>query len=309
MAITLEAKITNENKEIFDIHTMFDIIESNSIDATASITDHYVEDNTARQDHMSIAPLKYTLTGLISEKVYKRKYEVITQIIETTNKIGEFGGAYNTVPDAALRTKSQDLLAGFSSLVPKVSNYVTTAIGSYNYVESKYKQYANNIQSIKGIFNKNKVKLRPQYQQKDISTYTPVKTEFPTTDIEPINQSSVFQTLDDLRTGRAIVYLRKTPFGNFFGTSFLIESVKMEQGNTKSMSRLTVTVKEYRAVSTKMVKIDAEQYAARVATHKALTKLLGKVKGKEDVESIAYKITYGTWGVPTRSGHGVTGSW
>jgi hypothetical protein len=292
MAI-LEAKITNKNNEIFDIHMIFSIIESNQIEASASITDHYVEDNTARQDHMSLAPLKYTLSGLVAEKVYQRKYEVITKIIESSEKIGDIANVY--VPDAAKRTLQQDLSSGFALLVPQVSNYAATAIGAYNYVESRYKQYANSIQTVKGIFNKNKVKLNTQ-NQKNNPTYTLTKAVLPTKEIEPINQEDAFQTLDSLRVERAFINLKNTPFGDFFGQKFLIESIKMDQGDTKSMSRLTVTVKEYRGVSTKTVKIDAEQYAGRTATNKAITENLGKAKGKEDVESTLYKTAYGTWG-------------
>jgi len=284
MAVSLEAQISTEKKEVFDIHMIFSIIESNQIEASASITDHYVEDNTARQDHMSLAPLKYTLSGLVAEKVYQRKYEVMTQFAENTEKIGKFESV----------TKK---LGAFSGLCPQISNYANVAVGAYKYAEASYNRYAKSIQSIKGAFNKNKVKKK---------TTTEI---LPMTEIEPEEQTAVFEQLWGFRNNRTLVYL-KTPFKNFGqDRPFLIESVKMEQGDTKSMSRLTVTVKEYRAVSTKMVKIDPEQYAARVATNKALTELLGKVKGKEDIASHAYNITYGTWGDPTRGGRGVTGSW
>ena len=276
MAVTLEATVTNENKEIFNIHMLFSIIESNQIEATASITDHYVEDNSARQDHMSLAPLKYTLSGLVAEKVYQRKYEVITQFAENTEKIGKFESV----------TKK---LGAFSGLCPQISNYANVAVGAYKYAEASYNRYAKSIQSIKGAFNKNKV------QGKTTTKVLPMR------EIEPKKQTDAFEALEKLKFERAIVHLWKTPFSNFGDvTDFLIESVKMEQGDTKSMSRLTVTLKEYRAVSTKMVKIDAEQYAGRVASNKALTELLGKVKGKEDLASTAYNRTYGTFGDPTR---------
>lgn len=269
MATVLEATVTNENKEIVNIHTIFDIIESNQIEASASITDHYVEDNSARQDHMSLAPLKYTLSGLVAEKVYYRKYEVITHFAESSEKIGKFESI----------TKK---LGAFSSLCPIISNYANVAVGTYNYVYASYKRYANGIQNIKKAFSKNKV------QDKTTTEVLPMR------DIEPKKQTDAFQKLDDFRVARTIVHLWKTPFSNFGDvTDFLIESVKMEQGDTASQSRLTVTVKEYRAVSTKMVKIDADQYANRVATQKAIVETLGKVKGKEDFSSNLYRISHG----------------
>jgi hypothetical protein len=193
---------------------------------------------------------------------------VITQFAENTEKIGKFESVTQK-------------LGAFSSLCPQISNYANVAVGAYKYAEASYNRYAKSIQSIKGAFSKNKVKKK---------TTTEV---LPMREIEPINQTDVFQTLDELRVGRIVVYLRKTPFSDFYGQPFLIESVKMEQGDTKSMSRLTVTVKEYRAVSTKMVKIDPEQYAGRVANNKALTELLGKVQGKEDLTSALFNTAHG----------------
>lgn len=276
MTTVLEASVTNTNNELFNIHYLFDIIESNQIEASASITDHYVEDNSARQDHMSLAPLKYTLSGLVAEKVYQRKYDVITQFSESSEKIGKF---------ESITQK----LGAFSNLCPIISNYANVAVATYNYVEASYKRYAKSFQNIKDAFSKNKVQKK---------TTTEV---LPMTAIEPKRQNDVFEALDKLRYERIIVHLWKTPFSNFGDvTDFLIESVKMEQGDTASQSRLTVTVKEYRSVSTKTVKIDAEQYANRVATQKAIAEQLGKVQGKEDVASHAYNITYGIWGDPTR---------
>ena len=77
-------------------------------------------------------------------------------------------------------------------------------------------------------------------------------------------------------------------------------SAKPGQEGTITQSQLTVTVKEYRPVSTKTVKIDVKKYAGRVAKQKALEELIGKVKGKEDVSSFFYRRTFGTYGDPTR---------
>ena len=41
------------------------------------------------------------------------------------------------------------------------------------------------------------------------------------------------------------------------------------------------------------VKIDASKYAGRTASQKAVTEQLGKAKGKEDLTSTLYRITYG----------------
>jgi hypothetical protein len=51
---------------------LFDIPESESLQLKAQITEHYVEDNSAMQDHISIAPISITLTGKIGELVLKK---------------------------------------------------------------------------------------------------------------------------------------------------------------------------------------------------------------------------------------------
>lgn len=163
MTSVLEATVTDTNKDVFNIHYIFDIIESNQIEASASITDHYVEDNSARQDHMSLAPLKYTLSGLVAEKVYHRKYEVITHFAESSEKIGKFESI----------TKK---LGAFSSLCPIISNYANVAVGTYNYVEASIKRYTNGIQNIKKAFSKNKVEEKTTTEVLPMRSIEPKKT-------------------------------------------------------------------------------------------------------------------------------------
>lgn len=48
---------------------IFDITGEETMDLTADITDHYVEDNTAIQDQISLKPEKFTVRGLVAELV------------------------------------------------------------------------------------------------------------------------------------------------------------------------------------------------------------------------------------------------
>jgi hypothetical protein len=51
---------------------MFDIPESESLSLKAQITDHFVEDNSAMQDHIAISPISVTLTGKVAEVVMEK---------------------------------------------------------------------------------------------------------------------------------------------------------------------------------------------------------------------------------------------
>jgi len=262
-----KAEIIIKGRVAIDIHYLFDIIESNQIEAEADITDHYVEDNSACQDHMALKPIRYTLSGFVAEKVFNRRLDIKKQVEDSTQKIG--GWESITKP-----------LGAFSGICPTISNYANVAVGTYNYVEASIKRYTKNFTDIKNLFNKNKV------SPLDAAQYEP------SAEIIPIKQASAFINLNTIRNARALVSL-KTPFGDFTNTDFLIESVSMEQGDTASMSRLVVTLKQYRSVETKTVKVDAEKYAGRVAANKAITENLGKVKGKEDDGTTTlYRIFY-----------------
>ena len=230
------------DKELVDIHYLFDIITNNDLVADADITDQYVEDNSARQDHMALKPLEYTLRGFVSEKVFYRRQEITDKIAEGLGK-----------------------LQPIAILAPTVSNYASTAVAVSSYVESSVNRYIKNINSIKSLFNKNQ-----------------------TTKIS--RQEQVVQDLIKLRDNRVLVTLN-TPFGYF--ENFLIKSAKVSQEETTTQSQVVVTVKEYRSVATKTVKVDAEKYAGRTSAQKAVTEQLGKAKGKEDLTSTLYRMTYG----------------
>lgn len=52
---------------------LFDIEGDTEIELTADITDHYVEDNTAVQDHIALKPIKIVLKGYMGELIYEDK--------------------------------------------------------------------------------------------------------------------------------------------------------------------------------------------------------------------------------------------
>ena len=50
---------------------LFDIQLEDTVDLTSEITDSYIEDNTAIQDHIALAPEQITLRGLVAELVHR----------------------------------------------------------------------------------------------------------------------------------------------------------------------------------------------------------------------------------------------
>jgi hypothetical protein len=48
---------------------IFDVVGDEEMEITSDITDHFVEDNTAIQDQISLKPEKYTVKGIVAELV------------------------------------------------------------------------------------------------------------------------------------------------------------------------------------------------------------------------------------------------
>lgn len=124
MTLVLTAGVQEEY--IPEVHYFFDVLQSDELNAESDITDHYVENNTAVQDHVSLKPLEFTVRGLIGEKVYNRDYLKATGVVET----------------------ALDSLKPIGSFLPSVSNYAQVAINATFYVESSVKRYKSSFDKI-----------------------------------------------------------------------------------------------------------------------------------------------------------------
>jgi hypothetical protein len=51
---------------------VFDIPQTDTINLTAEITDHWTETNVAIQDHIAFQPVKITLTGIVAELIWEK---------------------------------------------------------------------------------------------------------------------------------------------------------------------------------------------------------------------------------------------
>ncbi len=66
---------------------VFDVPESEQIDLSAAITDHYVEDGSFFQDHRTIKPEIVTISGFIGELVYDKRNSISGFISSISNKL------------------------------------------------------------------------------------------------------------------------------------------------------------------------------------------------------------------------------
>ena len=122
------------------IFKKFGIEKANSIKLSSQITTHYMEDNTARQDHWAIAPITYTLSGLVGELIY-------TPPKQWANFVQK-----NVI----------NYLAPLGILSPSFDSYTQSAINTVQAVEASVNRYrqiiSQAVNNIRGSGNTNIVK-------------------------------------------------------------------------------------------------------------------------------------------------------
>ena len=118
----------SKNNKFGDIYLFnnFGYAVSNNIHSTSDITTHYMEDNVARQDHWSIAPEQYTLSGVIGEVVYNKPH-LFTDF---------------------LQKRVTNYLQPITILSPTINSYTQSAINVVGQIEATLDRYGTIAQDI-----------------------------------------------------------------------------------------------------------------------------------------------------------------
>ncbi len=85
---------------------LFDIEGETTATLTTEITDHYLEDNSAIQDHIAVRPKKFTLKGYVGEVVYRQGDEGGGILQAAVRKLTTFSAALPVLADAASQIKA-----------------------------------------------------------------------------------------------------------------------------------------------------------------------------------------------------------
>lgn len=100
---------------------LFDIPETANVIHAAQITDHWIEDNSAVQDHIAIEPIKISLTGKVAELVYtKTQAQEYAEVV--LNNLGPLGAL---TPELAL--EAQRAISAAAQLKQAVDSVLTQA--------------------------------------------------------------------------------------------------------------------------------------------------------------------------------------
>ena len=109
------------------------IIQEHSISVQNQITDNYIENNTAIQDHIAQSPITVSLSGLVGELVYKPPTQALDFLYKGANDLIDRKYTNERV--------STDKLLAIPQLLPPVDNVTQMAKNAVQYVEASVDRY------------------------------------------------------------------------------------------------------------------------------------------------------------------------
>ncbi len=225
----------------------FDIFTQQKAEIRSDITDHFVEDNSTRQDHIALPAKMYTLRGFVGELKTEPEAE--------KNKFQEIGQKLTTL----------------NSYLPIVTN---SAKQVNNLLTGEKESTAQTVdESVEAGIN-----LFQAYKQ-----LNPPDTA----------QAKAYNFFVALRDGKQLVSV-DTPFG--FVPDLAIENIIAVQDNNKYIMDFTVTLKEFRKVSTEFASFDPKKQKSqgRAENQKAEERDQGQANGeKKLISTIKDKINKG----------------
>ncbi len=88
---------------------LFDVVDDDGAELESDITDHYIEDNTAIQDHIALRPETVTVTGRVAELV--RSVPVTSPVTRVTNPLPLIPDLMPTLAPGSQEREDAELLA------------------------------------------------------------------------------------------------------------------------------------------------------------------------------------------------------
>lgn len=260
---------TTAGVELPNAELIFNIIKTHRTSLNAQITDNYIENNTALQDHIAFSPIIVTLSGLVGENVLtSAAAELQTQEQLLTarafqNQIlwGDRGEWWEglTNPSSPLGNKLNTL----SILTPASSNITQLAKNAVQQVYTSARRY---IGAFAGFFNRNTASL-------------------PMSNRGNIENQKLQYAYDVLQS---IFYNRKacvihTPWKSF--QDMYIQSIEITQDDVNHIMDVSVTFKQLKFASVQYGKVNEQVRASYNAAAAADL----ENNGKAQTNSISYE--------------------
>lgn len=237
---------TTTGVELPNAELVFSIIKTHRTSLNAQITDNYIENNTALQDHIAFSPITVTLSGLVSESVLTSSAaELQTQEQLLTarafqNQIlwGDRGEWWEgiTNPSSPLGNK----LSTLSILTPASSNITQLAKNAVSQVYTSARRY---IGAFAGFFNRNTASL-------------PISNRG---NIENQKLQYAYDVLQSTFYNRKACIIH-TPWKSF--QDMYIQSIEITQDDVNHIMDVSVTFKQLKFASVQYGKVNEQVRAS-----------------------------------------------
>lgn len=240
----------------------FDVISSHAISTQSQITDNYLENGTAVQDHIAHSPLQITLSGICGDVIYKSsdaEEDYIRQLNSTV--------AYTNLIE--IKNKLNTLTTIMPALNNTMSNFINKA-------QSK----ANSIKRYVGI-------VRSFMNTNDpMDRYYGLNQNFLN-----VRLKEIYENLKWLKDNNIPLFVN-TPWGDF--EDMYILSLTLRQGDVNFSSDIEITLKQLRFANVEHTKVDENVMATYNAQAQADMQNNGKAKGRKS--ALATDIDAGRFG-------------
>lgn len=245
----------------------FDIVTDISLQLQNQITDNWVENNTAIQDHISQSPLILSLRGISGEKVYEYNPEEAQRLLEQARREAVKVG-YNSVSnilDQLGLSKVADLsnkLSSLDILFPSASNITQLAMNAYNYAAQSFDRYKTIVSNFLGKGN-------PMDSLNGDSGMIPEDTRL----------KEIYRELSGLRATNTPLVV-STPYDVF--ANMYIQSVILRQGNENFVTDIEMTLKQINFADVIYTEADKNVLSQYNAYAQAQETNNGKAQGVDD---------------------------
>ena len=249
-------------------YLFFHTVTDDTINFQSNITDNWVENNTAIQDHIAISPVTITMRGLIGEQVYSSKQaeDEYKSALMQANSVNARGKAIARFGDI-YELKDNSKLTAISAYFPEVSNITQTAQNMWDRHEASRKK----AERIAGIFT-GQANNNLAVKMNDYSGLNSNLTES--------KLKQICEEIKDYWINRKS-FVAQTPFGTF--DNMYIQSVSLHQGNENFIGDVSITLKQLRFAQTLTTKADEEVLAKYNAYARAQIENNGKAQGNVSI--------------------------
>lgn len=236
----------------------FDVMQEHSIQLQSQITDNYIENNTAIQDHIAQSPTVVSLRGLSGEVVYTPPTKALDWTYSKVNTSIQKIANRSNMANINILT---DKLTVIPALLPPVDNITQIAKNAVQYVEAS------------------------------VNRYTKIIKNFTSDTIKQTRLQQIYNDLSDLRAAN-VLFIVETPYTAF--ADMAIQSITLRQGNENHITDIELTLKQINYATTYTTAPDTERMAYFNALARTQEADHGKAPGTNKdsfIGSMIYKYT------------------